>query len=113
MSDYHRMTLAQKQAHQRERAREPAVACPVCETQTTAADLIAHVETRCPGPRDPNPAARWVTWREALGMGVPRATLSFWANSKQVRFVGELQDRRYLLRDLAMKVAQRRGFRRR
>lgn len=77
------------------------------------ADLLAHVDQRCTGPRDPGPGARWVTHREALAMGVPRATLSFWTRNKQVRFVGGRQDRKYLYRDLAVKVAQRRGFRRR
>lgn len=112
MSDYHRMSLAQKQAHVRDRMREPAVACPGCDTQTTAADLIAHA-ARCPGPRDPHQGSKWVTWREAIALGVPRRTFAHWVERGHVRYVGEVKDRRYLLRDLAQKIAQRIAFRRR
>jgi hypothetical protein len=31
-TSYHRMSIGAKQALHRERMREPAVACPVCET---------------------------------------------------------------------------------
>jgi len=111
---YHRMSVGEKQAHAREGMREPSVTCPACGTQTTPADLVAHSTKRCPGrPPDPAPHSRWVNWREARALGVPATTLSFWARAGQVRFLGERQDRRYLLRDLALKIAQRRGFRRR
>ena len=46
-------------------------------------------------------------------LGVNRQTLTRWVQRGDVRFFGERQDRRYLLRDLAVKIAQRRGFRRR
>lgn len=108
MRDYRRMSVAEKQAHQRERAREPAVVCPVCETQTTAADLIVHAKTRCPGQREPNPAAKWVSWREALALGVPGLWLSRWVQRGEVRAQGERGDRRYLLRDVATRFAARR-----
>jgi hypothetical protein len=101
------MSVAQKQAHQRDRAREPSVVCPVCETQTTAADLIAHVETRCSGPREPNPAAKWVTWSEAMALGVQAMWLSRWVKRGEVRAMGERGDRRYLLRDIAVRFAAR------
>jgi hypothetical protein len=110
---YQRLSLAEKQALQRERMREPAVTCPVCETQTTAADLLEHIETRCPGPREPNPSASWVSWRQAVAMGVPRETMFRWARQGLVRFRGERQDRRYLLRDLAVSLARRRAQQRR
>lgn len=113
MSRYHRLSIAQKRTEGLTRVREPAVTCPSCDTQVMPCDLLAHMAERCPGRRDPGPGSKWVNHREALAMGVPRATLSFWTHSKQVRFLGERQDRRYLMRDLALKVAQRRGFRRR
>lgn len=114
MSDYHKMSIAEKQALTRERAREAHVACPHCDTKLTPADLVRHVETRCSGEMPAPPEiAKYVSWREARAMGVPATTLSFWVRSKQVRYLGGRMDRRYLLRDLAMKIAQRRGFRRR
>jgi hypothetical protein len=107
MNDYRRMNVVEKQAHQRAQMREAAVVCPVCEAQTTARDLLGHMATRCPGRREPHPASAWVTWREALALGVPRGTLSRWVARGQVRSTGEILDRRYLLRDLATCVARR------
>jgi hypothetical protein len=112
-TNYHRLSIGQKQALHLDRMREPAVTCPVCETQTTATDLLEHIETRCPGPREPTHKASWITWRQALDLGVPRETLSRWAKHGLVRVRGELQDRRYLLRDIAVRVAARRAQQRR
>jgi len=110
---YRRLPIAEKRAHSLARAREPAVSCPSCDTQTTPSDLLTHMAERCEGPRVPGPGARWISWSESMAMGVPRQTLSFWARTGKVRYLGERQDRRYLMRDLALKIAQRRGFRRR
>ncbi len=110
---YHRLSIGQKQAEALSRARENPVTCPECDARVMPTDLLAHMECRCPGKREPAPGSKWIGHREAMVLGVPRATLSFWTKSGQVRFLGERQDRRYLLRDLAMKIAQRRGFRRR
>lgn len=110
---YHRMSIAAKQALQRERMREPAVVCPACETQTTASDLLEHVATRCTGPRDPSATAQWITWRQALDLGVLPGTMSKWVKRGRVRTSGELQDRRYLLRDVAVRMATRRSQQRR
>lgn len=107
MSDYHRMSLAEKQAYQRGKMREPSVVCPACETQLLPSDLLRHVDTTCTGPRDPHPSSAWVTWREALALGVRGYALSRWVASGRVRSKGELQDRRYLLRDLAALLARR------
>jgi hypothetical protein len=112
-SRYHRLPIAEKRREAIARIREPAISCPQCDTQVMPDDLLAHLEQRCPGRRDPGPGARWVAWNEALALGVNRQTLSRWTRSGQVRFIGERQDRRYLLRDLALKIAQQRGFRRR
>ena len=111
--DYRRLSVVQKRALDLSRARDAAVRCPECDMQVMPVDLLSHLKERCAGPPEPGPGAKWVTHREVMSMGVPRATLSFWANSKQVRFIGERQDRRYLLRDLALKIAQRNAFRRR
>jgi hypothetical protein len=106
-ANYHRMTVAEKQAYQRGRIREPAVVCPTCETQLAPADLPAHVAQRCPGRREPHPAAAWVTWREALQLVGVRGTLAGWVRRGLVRTKGEVQDRRYLLRDLTKLLAER------
>lgn len=112
MISYHRMSIAEKQAHHRDRMREPAVACPECDTQTTAADLIAHM-ARCPGPRDPGPGAKWISWSEARKLGVSDATMNYWTSRGHVRFRGEIQSRQYLLRDVATRITmarRRRNF---
>jgi predicted site-specific integrase-resolvase len=44
------------------------------------------------------------TWREALALGLQPHTLSRWASSGKVRVRGERQDRRYLLRDIAVRM---------
>ena len=110
---YHLLSIREKQAASLATAREPAVSCPTCDTQVTPTDLPAHVRERCTGPREPGPGARWIGWREGMALGVPATTLSFWARTGQVRYLGGRMDRRYLLRDLAVKIAQRHGFRRR
>lgn len=107
MSSYHHLPIAAKQAFHRERIREPAVTCPNCDVQTTPADLIEHVRKRCTGPREPGPGSKWITLREALEV-VPRGTLARWTKTGVVRVRGERQERMYLLRDLAVRIARRR-----
>jgi len=53
-----------------------------------------------------------VTWREALALVGVRGTLSGWTRRGLVRTKGEVQDRRYLLRDIAAMMAAR-AYRRR
>lgn len=113
MSDYHKLSIAEKRAQALATVREPAVTCPNCDVQVMPADLLAHLEQRCAGPRAPGPSSKWLTWREALALGVNRQTLSRWARSGLVRFMGERQDRKYLMRDLSLRIAQRGWFRRR
>jgi hypothetical protein len=110
-SAYARLTLAQKQLRHLDEQREPAVTCPRCETQTTAADLVRHLEARCPGPREPHPRSRWVSWREAISLGVAEPTMSRWIRRGLVRVRGAPQERQYLLRDLAHHLAERRARR--
>lgn len=106
---YRHLTIAQKQAASLARAREPAVTCPACETQTTAADLLAHVESRCTGERPAPPQhSKWITWPEARALGVRPFWLTRWVQRGHVRMVGERRARRYLLRDIAVRVARRR-----
>ena len=112
-NEYHQLSIKEKRERDLASVREHSVACPTCDTQVMPADLIAHVEQRCTGPRQPGPGSKWITHSEAVAMGVPKQTLSWWARNNQVRFVGERQDRKYLHRDLVLKIAQRRGFRRR
>lgn len=110
---YRRMSLIEKQAHARAQVREAAVPCPSCDTQVMPVDLLGHLEARCTGPREPGPGAKWVTWREALAMGVPKLTIVRWIKAGRVRRRGERGERRYLLRDLAQNVARIRVNRRR
>lgn len=108
---YRRLTLAEKQVRQRDQMREPAVPCPQCDTKTTTADLLQHIEERCTGPREPHPQSRWITWREALRLGVPKPTMSRWVRRGLVGSRGELHVRQYLLRDLVVRLAERRARR--
>ena len=110
--DYRRMNVVEKQAHQRTKMREAAVVCPICEVHTTARDLLGHIATRCPGRRVPHPASAWVSWREAIALGVPRGTLSRWVKFDLVRSRGPIKEQRYLLRDLATCLAWRTLLRR-
>lgn len=113
MARYHQLSIAEKRAENLARVREPAVTCPDCDMQVMPVDLLAHLEQRCQGRREPGPGAKWLTFREVMALGVPRATLAKWTRAGYVRFVGEVQDRKYLLRDLAIKVTQLRVSRRR
>jgi hypothetical protein len=106
-NSYHKMSLAKKQAHALAQLREPSVACPVCDTQLPPVDLLRHFGSTCAGPRAPHPASAWLTWREALKLGVPRGTLSRWAARGIVRTQGEKMDRRYLLRDVTKALSRR------
>lgn len=105
---YHRMSLADKQAHSRRTQAEPSVVCPICEVQTTARDLLDHQAKRCTGQRDPHPCSAWVSWPEAIALGVTKWTLSRWVTAGDVRMRGEIQCRRYLLRDIVTRMASKR-----
>lgn len=108
------MSIGEKQAAAREQLAEPPMPCPSdCGTTVMPAELLRHVAERCPGPRPPGQAAKWIGWREAIAQGVPPRTLANWANDGRVRFRGGRQDRQYLLRDLAFNLARRRVGRRR
>jgi len=110
---YQKLSIQQKRELDLSKVRDAAVRCPHCEMQVMPVDLLVHVAQRCAGRPEPGPGAKWITHREALAMGVARATLSFWVERDFVRATGERQDRKYLLRDLALKIAQQKGFRRR
>jgi len=102
------MSTAEKQAVAQERVVEPPVPCPAdCGTTCMPADLLTHVEERCPGPRPPGPAAKWVRRRDAEAMGIPPMTLSRLARAGKIRHRGSGMDREYLHRDLAVGAARR------
>jgi hypothetical protein len=108
------MSIGAKQAMARELVAEPPMACPAdCGVTVTPADLQTHIAERCPGPREPGPAAGWVDRQAAVALGVPPRTLSYWARTGKVRSRGAPMDRKYLLRDLARRVVIRRLDRRR
>ena len=118
VSRYHQLSNAEKQAHARTAMREPAVVCSKCEVQTTVADLLRHADG-CPGPREPHPLSRWVTWREVLRMGVSGATLSDWVRTRRLRVrtmqspterrgPGRPPKRVYLARDVVKLIERKR-----
>jgi hypothetical protein len=109
---YHLLSAPEKRMESLARVREPAVTCPTCDMQVMPDDLLAHMDVRCPGPRDPGPGARWINWRQARELA-PAMSLIRWVERGFVRTRGDRGDRQYLHRDLALKVAQLRGFRRR
>ncbi len=110
--DYRRLSVVEKRALDLRRARDAAVRCPQCEMSIMPVDLLAHQEQRCAGRPEPGPGAKWVPWREARAV-VSERTLIRWVERGFVRFRGERGDREYLYRDLAIRVSQMRGFRRR
>jgi hypothetical protein len=109
---YNRLSIAAKQALAQSRQSEPAVTCPTCETHTDPSHLLVHVAS-CPGPRDPHPHSQWISWRDAMRLGVPPMALSRWARRGEVRSRGDRQDRKYLMRDVARRMAAKRANRRR
>ena len=112
MARYHQLSIAEKRTEALARVREPAVQCPGCDTQVMPADLLNHLEQRCPGPREPGPGSKWISWQEARSL-VPKPTLVRWIKGGRVRFKGSRGDRQYLYRDLAKNLAQRSLNRRR
>jgi hypothetical protein len=112
MSDYHKLSIGEKRAQALATVRESAIACPSCDTQVMPADMPRHLE-RCGGPREPGVGSKWITWQEALALGVPRQTIARWRQRGWVRTQGGRGDRKYLLRDLVKKMASRRAGRRR
>lgn len=110
---YQKLSIAEKRALDLSRAREPAVTCPLCDIQVMRADLLGHLDGRCPGRREPGPGAKWLTRREAMALGVPRRTLARWVSKGHVRWKAGPVCRLYLEGDLVDQLAPRRGARRR
>lgn len=113
MSDYHKLPIADKRRAAIASVRESAVSCPRCDTQVMPEDLLAHLDQRCTGPREPGPGSKWVNWRQAIELGVPERTLKRWVQAKHVRYQGGRGDRLYLRRDLVKRLALRRVVSRR
>lgn len=108
MADYHRLGIKEKRTRAREAMREPPVRCPECEMAVQPDELLWHQRERCQGAGEPHPQARWVSWSEALALGVPKPTLVRWVRARRVRVRGPRKRRKYLLRDLVRMVAIRR-----
>lgn len=102
------MSVAAKQALHRDRMREPPVQCKRCETQVVPSDAVRHAAT-CPGPREPHPLSRWLTWREVRALGIAKSTLSQWIASGRVRRKSENGCRRFLEHDIARLILERGG----
>jgi hypothetical protein len=105
--EYGSMPIAEKRTAAIARVREPAVTCPICDMQVMPTDLLAHLQQRCDGPREPGPSAKWVNWKGALAMGISTCTLKRWVRKGHVRSRGGRGDRLYLVRDLAVRIALR------
>lgn len=112
-SQYHLLSANEKRTVSLARVRPPAVTCPACDTQVMSADLLAHIEQRCTGPREPGPGSKWVSWAEALKLGISKKALWTWVHRGDVRMRGERGERQYLHRDLVVQVARRLLIRRR
>ncbi len=104
---YPRLSAAEKRQRAREAIREPAVACQLCGAQVGVADLLPHLALRCPEHRDPHPRSRWINWREAIDLGVFPGTMSRWVKRGIVR-IRDGEERRYLMRDVVLRIAERR-----
>lgn len=104
---YHKLPAADKRKVARDRIREPPVRCPGCGMGIQPDDLPRHVEERCEGRGEVPQQARWVTWAEALEMGVPRKTLHRWIRAGRVRSYGQPRKRKYLMRDISIQIAKR------
>lgn len=108
MSDYHKLPIAAKRAQAIASVREPPMVCRACGTSVMADDLLAHRAQRCPGLRNPGPSAKWLTWREAVQLGVARETLYRWAAKGRIRFrIRHGGVREFLKGDLVAKLEQR------
>lgn len=104
---YAKLSAAEKEATALDRMREPELACPRCETKTTAIDMLRHLDERCTGPREPHPQSKWIRRSEAMRW-VPEPTLHRWARAGLIRQRGRGRGQReYLLRDVARQVALR------
>lgn len=110
---YHLMSAHEKQAYSRQQVRDTPIRCRDCDMQVLPVDLLVHMEQRCAGRPDPGAAAKWVTRQDAIVRRVPKGTLSYWVARGFVRARGPAMDREYLLGDLAARIANWRGFRRR
>jgi hypothetical protein len=110
-SGYHLLSLREKQAGALAHARESAIRCEQCQTQVMPAEYLRHRETRCAGRPEPDARSTWLTWSQALNVGVGQHTLSGWVRDGFVRVRGEKAQRRYLLADLVLWVDRQREMR--
>jgi hypothetical protein len=107
VSDYRKLSIVEKRAQNIATVREAAIPCPSCGTQVMPVDLLAHLQQRCAGPREPGPGSKWVTFREVRSHGVPKQTLTDWVKTGKVRRRGSRVDYEYLWRDLVVLIAER------
>ena len=104
---YQLLSVAEKMARSLAVAREQPVRCPACSMACVVEQLLAHVRERCEGRPEPGPLARWLTWREAVAMGLPKTGLHRATAQGHVRAHGPLKRRLYLARDVVLEVARR------
>ena len=100
---YHQLSIAEKQAHAVAGQRERPTVCLTCDMQMMPDDLPNH-KKRCSGP---GPAIKFVTWPEALALGVPHSTFGRWVNEGLIRYEGDPPDRKYVKRDLIKELEKR------
>lgn len=107
VSAYNEMNLAGKERFQRERVREPAMRCPICETAVQPIDMRNHREKHCPGKQEPHHLATWVDWDEVLEYGIPRSSLYLFIAQGRIRIKCDNNVKMALLRDLEVIAAKR------
>jgi hypothetical protein len=111
LSDYHRMSVAEKERHNRQ--HDTPARCPECYQAIMPTDEEAHVD-RCQGRPAPGPRSRWLTHREVLALGVSKAVLARGVRAGKLRTKDHGGRNRYLMRDITRYKAdrKRRGIRR-
>ena len=100
-TDYQKMTIKEKERANRQHGLPNR--CPECDMAVPPEDVPGHID-RCPGRAPPHPRARWVAFKQALKMGVPKKDLLELVGAGIIRTKGEKGSRRYLLRDVAKSV---------
>lgn len=105
--EYRSLSTAEKQRYHLERMREPPVRCPRCETSMPPDDLLPHMRERCHGEREPHHLSEWVTWKDAIALGISDSTLRLLVRNGRVRSEGERWKRRFLKRDIVRYLAGR------
>ncbi len=106
---YHRLSAAEKERHNR--LQEPPTRCHCCEMAVSPDDLLKHVDEWCKGRPDPHPYSRWISWGEAIALGLSKKRLELGIGSGEIRHRVKRGRKAYLKRDIVLFVAARKRWR--